>query len=676
METWTIDGKNTPNSEARTEIPFSYLDTCMNQCSLPNSQSFHSMPLTPRVGLISPPDGVFFCVDESTIRIGTKLYRKRSQRDGKISFIELNNNTFGKGWEELCARGPFLIGCCRRKYRRQLLVGQKKDGQQIKDCQNEASIAETGSFSRFSNLLPRGPFRRKNTDLPTPSSFILDSRTPNGTKSERSWKFVAGSSSLTGFEDPSNAPSTEEPHGEAGDSPGDGITSYGSSYFGCAYDIERLGLKSQASDPNDVAYDTTSTDGETSSEISEEEMFQADPSMANPEPSHGVMIEVDKYSVTCDSCNESTPRQFYHCVKCCNDNFDICNECYRRGVWCSDLNHELYRVIDRNPVGVVFQRNFKVKQELIVYRMDAPNSQEAIFHFRKSYSAILHKSPPVIHPKLSLVVWALSGSSLLFADFEKDEYFEQKIDVKDLKKTRPICVSLSFSPNGSILRVAILDSVTERQKSPPAEDNTLGDQPRWRICLNVRVLLLRLSSKNPTSSPPKLLATKVHRLGCSYARPFVPTLPFAFTWGANEVYLTLSDWYLNVRRIILPEVEQEQTQTQKSRPLEDRGNQFSVLALGETILLPRSARNRSVQFFPAKEADDSATVIIGPRYGRYPKPPIGVYLTGKDLGRWVPAKEEEREGNSSRVSMKRQLGLPEEPFDENDDCDLIPFDGY
>lgn len=102
-------------------------------------------------------------------------------------------------------------------------------------------------------------------------------------------------------------------------------------------------------------------------------------------------------------------------------------------------------------------------------------------------------------------------------------------------------------------------------------------------------------------------------------------------------------------------------------------NDFTILVPRETIFLPRSSRNRSVQFFPPQLPEGKSTVIIGPRYGAHSSSAIGVYLSEKDLGGWVDVAE--KEGEEVRLSgpLQRLEGQFEE-FNAEPDCDIIPFD--
>jgi hypothetical protein len=39
-----------------------------------------------------------------------------------------------------------------------------------------------------------------------------------------------------------------------------------------------------------------------------------------------------------------------------------------------------------------------------------------------------------MHPKHPLVIWAVSGDRILFADFEGNTFFEQRLDATESKK--------------------------------------------------------------------------------------------------------------------------------------------------------------------------------------------------------------------------------------------------
>lgn len=94
----------------------------------------------------------------------------------------------------------------------------------------------------------------------------------------------------------------------------------------------------------------------------------------------------------------------------------------------------------------------------------------------------------------------------------------------------------------------------------------------------------------------------------------------------------------------------------------------------ETVFLPHSARGRSVQFFPPAAPGCNAVVIVGPRYGQHPGPSIGLYPTEGQLGGWVPIDYADSSGEAPTACRLRTLEGHFEEFDEEEDCDLIPFE--
>lgn len=209
------------------------------------------------------------------------------------------------------------------------------------------------------------------------------------------------------------------------------------------------------------------------------------------------------------------------------------------------------------------------------------------------------------------------------------------------------------------------------EKASGSLRNRRRGEPRVKpqLCLNLHVMILKLSSSKPTKIPPKLVATTSLRLGCGM-RPHVQELPFAFTWSATDLYLTISYSRLRVYRITLP--TSQSTVSTPTTDTDQKPNEFTITVPKECIFLPRSSRNRSVQFFPPDVEDAKSVVIIGPRYGNHPAPPIGVYLKDQDLGGWVPV--EDKEGESQLHTPMKRLEGQFEQFDEENDCDIIPFD--
>lgn len=186
-------------------------------------------------------------------------------------------------------------------------------------------------------------------------------------------------------------------------------------------------------------------------------------------------------------------------------------------------------------------------------------------------------------------------------------------------------------------------------------------------------MVLRLSPRNPTKNPPKLLYSTNFRIGpCS--KPIVQQLPFTFTWCPTELFVTLSDLRLRVYRVTLPTGENPQRGELPSLSKEETIYNSVASTLAKRIYLPRSSKNRSVNYFPPYTPGGDSTVVIGPRYGRFPAPPIIVYLSDNDIGGWVPLSNGEGEAGAPMCAPRQALEGQLEDFVAEQDCDIIPFD--
>ena len=199
---------------------------------------------------------------------------------------------------------------------------------------------------------------------------------------------------------------------------------------------------------------------------------------------------------------------------------------------------------------------------------------------------------------------------------------------------------------------------------------------------------LRLSPTEPVKVRPAVVSRQCHTLGV-WTKPFVSVLPYSWTWTPTAAYLAMTGFKLRVYRVPLPSPDVCSAGKQAVRE-NSCCSPALITTPSETIFLPRSARDRSVRFFPPREpsaenglgkakrtdsnqtSKPNSTLIIGPRYGSKPSPHIGVYLFEKDLGPWINVHDKEGE-ERMRPPMRRFTGAFEE-FDEDDDCDIIPFD--
>lgn len=189
----------------------------------------------------------------------------------------------------------------------------------------------------------------------------------------------------------------------------------------------------------------------------------------------------------------------------------------------------------------------------------------------------------------------------------------------------------------------------------------------------------RLSSRKTSRSPPTLIHRAKVSLGSTEA--LCPSrLPVEVTWSDKEVYLSSSS---DSNQLVLFRVDLF------PRVNMDDSDASVVSVPRQIILLPKSARSRSVHYFPPRSQDSHGLVFIG-SWTSKPKaeapsndvdnnqydvvqglpyttsPPIGFYVNeDTDLGGWGPSNAV---AEISAESDKGQLKQKMEPFVGEDDC--------
>ncbi|KAI1371956.1 hypothetical protein F4677DRAFT_463696 [Hypoxylon crocopeplum] len=300
-----------------------------------------------------------------------------------------------------------------------------------------------------------------------------------------------------------------------------------------------------------------------------------------------------------------------------------------------------------------------------------------IFHFDYELPVMLYHSPPVIHPSKPLVVWPLCGGDILFVDYLQKTYFIRRV-LATTRFTRHVCMKVHFSHCGRYMHIATIEAQNKRK----AKMKSKKEESLKELSIAVFVTTHRLSERKTTRSPPTL----VHRVKASlgdFVGFTVSKLPFTFTWTKDHVYVTQSSYRLSVVRI---DLFKKDLRASPSSPMIPR----------EIVLLPASAQQREVRYFPPTSTDKRGVVLIGSHRSnrsptveimpahishvdidvraspyRYPSPPVGLYVDEeKDLGGWVPA------GTGQRITNRYRDGVlirKIEPFDAEDDCELEDF---
>lgn len=424
----------------------------------------------------------------------------------------------------------------------------------------------------------------------------------------------------------------------------------------------------------------------------------------------GQPVAKEKY---CDQCQENELQTWYHCILCSRGNYDLCHQCVKDGEWCSDKNHQLYEEVScEGVVSVISWSGFVVGQEILIFDTNS-TAGKPFFTRSVAESATLHRSGPAIHPLLPLVVWPIFAEKLLFVDADNSNkskkrcFSEQSFKATSSKGTfhalhhlsnghgqevadiiinlaRQISIDVFFSPTGDYLHVGSVEA--QRRKSISGSHTTSSLREK-HYDLTFHVTTMKLSTTNPVKGRPTIISRQCHALG-KWTSPFVSILPYSWTWTPAALYFTMTGFKLRVYRVPLPSPKDSPVERQTTTDASCCSPAL-ITTPRETIFLPRSARERSVHFFPCPEPSSSslrgtlegpdsgvrnkpnATLIIGPRYGPKQSPPIGVYLSERDLGPWINVHD--KEGEERMRPPKRRFTGAFEEF-EDDDCDIIPFD--
>lgn len=238
-----------------------------------------------------------------------------------------------------------------------------------------------------------------------------------------------------------------------------------------------------------------------------------------------------------------------------------------------------------------------------------------------------------------------------------------------------------FSPCSKYLHIASLEAQQVKQSN---SEMKAGTKPL--LALSAFVSTHRLSNRKTTRSPPTLIHRVKIILGCTNS--LCPTrMPVEVTWAEKEVYLSSSSDLNQLRllRVDLFPLAKESTAADY--------NAVSVPKF--PILLPESARLRSVHYYPPPSSSPNALILIGSwaceqdtnddKNETTPQdvpdendtiqglpetvsPPIGFFVNvEKDLGGWGASNvEEEIPKDKDKGQLKQKMEI----FAAEDDCDI------
>jgi hypothetical protein len=237
-------------------------------------------------------------------------------------------------------------------------------------------------------------------------------------------------------------------------------------------------------------------------------------------------------------------------------------------------------------------------------------------------------------------------------------------------------MKLHFSDCGRYLHIVVLEG--QRRWQSMESTSFLGRLP---VKLAVVVLTYRLSISKTARSPPVL----IHRLRVDAGKRFslsASKIPFTVTWRPQDVYVSCSSHQLTVFRISLfKEGSRKGHQDMSACP---------VMTLQKPLLLPGTALERPVYYFPPSAGNKPAALILAgepvPRRKdrttidgeSSPKQsfpslntitsqsmyiPIGCFVHEDQLGGWV--KSDAR----TTLAEDRGVGSLDTRLNYYDDCD-------
>ncbi|KAF3097082.1 hypothetical protein TWF103_009611 [Orbilia oligospora] len=384
-----------------------------------------------------------------------------------------------------------------------------------------------------------------------------------------------------------------------------------------------------------------------------------------------------------ERCDEMLHDNYYYCPACSSEisdeSYTICYKCEERGRWCLNRDHQLYDMRHGKAVTVIANNHFTAHNRIAVFDK-AASIPKLLFTFQQKPSQVLYDSYPAIHPSQPLIAWPLNGKEILLANFETRAWRKQDIEIEG-KEAVPICVDVSFSSCGTLLRVAKVEGVkriVQQSKNADTDEGVLDEAKQ--LSLNLHVVMIEVSPPKPIAVPPKPVCITSVNLGfCE--RYLIKTSPFTFTWSDDKLYVSVSSSRLRVYQVGILRSPNINTPTSTAEigggePQDpDCGTQYNlgtVKTLKEIIFLPRSARNRKVQYLPPKKAGDPSTVIIGPQPNGSQPASIVLSLTEEDIGGWLSLKEKDLAGEVLLNPRLQRKGMYEE-FDVTEDCDFVPI---
>lgn len=747
---WYLEGDNAPFQYGPQEtITFDPVAVGWDLYDPCRSRYFPLVPMSSNSLIRAPP--VADCIHGVSIRIGGVVFSRmspsnggnwrvcesRNQRDGN-----LKRRTTRLYWDNVMVHGPFKV------LSRRVLVNPAS---LCSDTQQE-DVAKRRQAESKARQTANGRSRDDSSGLSEDSDEKLGNELTEGPSSsaEEYWTLGSAESNVDSAQDEDErvSTSTEQSEGEA--SSGGRIEM--DSDVDSNLDFEEDEASDKTSPNWDLSSDSGSATGKPSSrsslnsetsnpdEDADDEADSGDESDSDADqlPYQPGIVRQKCSSLQCDHCGvllnyygRGTPgKPFYQCSSgvCARyQSWDICSDCFRKGLWCADKKHQMRLVVVRKQVLVTLEilsrEDSRTCVSIAVTRSrrdvlgsgegQSPESrEESVFRYTSDPSTsdsranLLHSSGPVIHPTLPLLVYPLEGTKLLFANLDENTYLTYRVSYDETEKSSQgerdkhcpiatVSMGMHFSSCGRYLYVARVTAAANRvkaaaEKSSKRTSAAMGSTDREKADIGAKttarlflqIITVRLSHTNPCSGLPRTLTTRQGVALGTWQAAAVLMLPYKLTWTDRYLYVSMvsASLMLCIFRVPMASSSPESS-SQIEGPAEE------TMSFARPVPLPRSARFRPVYFYPAVPdvTGSCAKVILGSTHGDNAgmgraQPPAVVYLrteTGKGGEAqvdWIPAEEavlsrfKDLENGGPKFRANDPLL---EDFDADSDCDLI-----
>jgi hypothetical protein len=397
IDLWLLNS-SPPILDQRVAVEFTQSDCGWDLYSIPSQ---HQISLPPTYDNMGGPHAFALHQQGTMMNLGSKLITTPAHLTSKLSGIQIPDpkvNTI----EEIASRDEFLI-VCRRRVPKTTFIKPNADG--------------ISKFNLSTTFKGRDQTGERDDDHDSDDSFDDNTPSESGSEPDTVSSHCDESSSMADSHDSVSDLSEESLENEWDHSDSD--ISYEEEFTGFEFELES---NSDGSDIISNVSDMEEQEENVTQFVHDDELDeqQSDSQKVNPTgyPVRiGTMLSNNKL---CNQCGRESLTDFYHCHVCRTDDYDLCISCEQNGLWCYDAKHTLSEVRSSRVVGIKARSNYNFRQEMVIYRQK-DGIHERIFHRSWKMAGLLYHSPPVMHPRLPVAVWALTGYRLLLVDFARKE---------------------------------------------------------------------------------------------------------------------------------------------------------------------------------------------------------------------------------------------------------------